>query len=358
MLAGINAALFVQEREPWCPRRDEAYLGVLVDDLITRGVSEPYRMFTSRAEYRLSLREDNADLRLTEIGRRLGVVDDVRWAAFSRKREAIAREQERLKTTWINPRLLPADDAERVLGQAIEREYSLMELLRRPDVSYAQLMTLPGAGPGVEDAAGGRAGRDPGQVPRLHRAPAATKSRATSIYEASALPQDLDYGGLHGLSVEVQQKLNQHRPETLGQASRISGMTPAAISVLLVHLKRELSTAEGARAPQPVQPRAPSARRHEPCRSTRARRDPSSGFDAARTGRTATTARLPCADREMEPRLQPDGGARDAENGKPSSARLSCRRLPHVRCRGVCSTSAVARDCPASRWRWRCRTRR
>ncbi|OFZ92503.1 MAG: tRNA uridine-5-carboxymethylaminomethyl(34) synthesis enzyme MnmG, partial [Betaproteobacteria bacterium RIFCSPLOWO2_02_FULL_62_79] len=147
LLAGINATLAVREREAWCPRRDQAYLGVLVDDLITRGVAEPYRMFTSRAEYRLSLREDNADLRLTETGRRLGAVDDRRWEAFCRKREAIAREQERLKSTWINPKLLRPAEAERVPGQPIEREYALIDLLRRPDVTYAALMTLPGAGP-------------------------------------------------------------------------------------------------------------------------------------------------------------------------------------------------------------------
>ena len=151
LLAGINAGLYAQEQEAWCPGRGEAYIGVLVDDLITRGVQEPYRMFTSRAEYRLSLREDNADLRLTEMGRKLGVVDDVRWAHFEQKREAIAREQERLKTTWVNPNLLPEEDAVRVLGQNIEREYSLTDLLRRPQVTYASLMSLPGAGPGEGD---------------------------------------------------------------------------------------------------------------------------------------------------------------------------------------------------------------
>src|SRR6185503_9750023 len=151
LLAGINAALNVGGREAWCPRRDEAYLGVLVDDLVTRGVSEPYRMFTSRAEYRLSLREDNADLRLTEAGRKLGVVDDARWEAYSRKRAAIAQEQERLKSTWINPRLLPAGAAEQLLGQPLERDQTLAELLRRPEVTYSQLMTLPGAGGALID---------------------------------------------------------------------------------------------------------------------------------------------------------------------------------------------------------------
>jgi len=236
-LAGINAGLQVRERAPWCPRRDEAYLGVLVDDLITRGVSEPYRMFTSRAEYRLSLREDNADLRLTEIGRKLGVVDDIRWEAFCRKREAIAREQERLKSTWLNPKLLPQADAERVLGQAMEREYSLLELLRRPDVGYDALMTLPGAGPGIGDAQAAEQveiqAKYHGYIERQRE-----EIERHGHHESLRLPQDFDYTGLHGLSAEVQQKLNKFRPETLGQAARLSGMTPAAVSVLLVHAKR------------------------------------------------------------------------------------------------------------------------
>jgi tRNA uridine 5-carboxymethylaminomethyl modification enzyme len=237
LLAGLNAGLYAQERETWCPGRGEAYIGVLVDDLITRGVQEPYRMFTSRAEYRLSLREDNADLRLTEMGRKLGVVDDVRWAHFEQKREAIAREQERLKATWVNPSLLPEEDAVRVLGQAIEREYSLTDLLRRPQVSYASLMSLPGAGPGEGDPQvveqveiqakyAGYIQRQQDEVDR---------SRGQ---EALKLPMNFDYREVRGLSIEVSQKLNQHKPETLGQAGRISGVTPAAISLLLVHLKR------------------------------------------------------------------------------------------------------------------------
>jgi len=237
MLAGINAALYVKERAPWCPRRNEAYTGVLVDDLITRGVSEPYRMFTSRAEYRLSLREDNADLRLTETGRRLGVVEDARWEAFSRKREAIAREEERLKSVWVNPKLLPAGSAERVLGQALEHDCTLAELLRRPDVGYAGLMTLPGAGPGVDDP------QVAGQVEIQAKYRGYIERQREEIarheqQENTPLPPDVDYTRVRGLSVEVQQKLNRHRPETLGQAARISGVTPAAISVLLVHLKR------------------------------------------------------------------------------------------------------------------------
>jgi tRNA uridine 5-carboxymethylaminomethyl modification enzyme len=237
LLAGINAALRVRSTDPWCPRRDEAYIGVLVDDLVTRGVAEPYRMFTSRAEYRLALREDNADLRLTEIGRALGVVDDTRWTAFARKRDAIAAEQERLRSTWLNPRTLPSAEAARVLGQPIEREHTLADLLKRPDVTYATLMTLPGAGPRIDDAAvaeqveiqakyAGYIARQQDEVAR-HAA-----------HETTALPPDLDYGAVRGLSVEVRQKLARHRPETIGQASRIQGVTPAAISLLLVHLKR------------------------------------------------------------------------------------------------------------------------
>jgi tRNA uridine 5-carboxymethylaminomethyl modification enzyme len=237
LLAGINAGLRSQDKESWCPGRDEAYLGVLVDDLITRGVSEPYRMFTSRAEYRLQLREDNADLRLTTIGRRLGVVDDVRWQAFEQKEIAINNEQSRLKATWVNPKELAQEEAERVLGKGIEREYSLYELLRRPDVSYTDLMTLPGVGEPTSDQKVaeqveiqakyfGYIGRQRDEIAR------------NELYENMRLPEIIDYKIVHGLSKEVQQKLNQHKPETVGQAARISGMTPAAISLLLVHLKR------------------------------------------------------------------------------------------------------------------------
>ena len=252
LLAGINAALFVKERAPWCPRRNEAYVGVLVDDLITRGVSEPYRMFTSRAEYRLSLREDNADLRLTETGRRLGLVDDERWELFSRKRDAIAREQERLKNTWINPRLIPPHVAETILGQALEREHSLTELLRRPSVSYVQLMTLPGAGPGVADQQVAE------QVEIQAKYHGYIERQSEEIarhehYEHLRLPADVDYTRVRGLSVEAQQKLNQHRPETLGQAARISGVTPAAISVLLVHLKRGFAASRSGTRSSPVE---------------------------------------------------------------------------------------------------------
>ena len=237
LLAGINAGLQVAGRDAWCPRRDEAYLGVLVDDLITRGVSEPYRMFTSRAEFRLMLREDNADLRLTEVGRTLGVVDDLRWDLFGRKRDAIAQERERLSSTWLSPRNLPPEEAVRVLGKNIEREYTLTDLLARPGVTYRSLVSLPGAGPGV------------GQAEVAEQVEIQAKYRGyierqrdevarSDAYEAVPLATDIDYGQVRGLSIEVRQKLAHHRPETIGQASRISGVTPAAISLLLVHLKR------------------------------------------------------------------------------------------------------------------------
>ena len=243
LLAGVNAALYTQDREAWTPRRDEAYLGVLVDDLITKGVQEPYRMFTSRAEYRLSLREDNADLRLTEIGRQLGCVGDAQWAMFEQKREAIARELERLKSTWVNPRLVGEAEAERVLGKAIEREYALTDLLRRPNVCYDDLMTLKGAdgqelaGPGVTD----EAVKEQVEIQVKYAGYIDRQAREVErhdYYENLKLPVTLDYMDVRGLSVEVRQKLNKHRPETLGQASRISGVTPAAISLLLVHLKK------------------------------------------------------------------------------------------------------------------------
>jgi tRNA uridine 5-carboxymethylaminomethyl modification enzyme len=241
LLAGANAALQVQGKDAWTPRRDEAYLGVLVDDLITRGVSEPYRMFTSRAEYRLSLREDNADMRLTEHGRRLGLVGERRWQAFCEKREAIAREQERLKSTWVHPSKVSVDDVTRVLGKPIEREYTLYDLLRRPDVSYSSLMTLR-VGDDVVDEASLDAlvveqveiqAKYQGYIDR--QADEVAKGLAS---EETRLPDELDYRRIGGLSTEIRQKLERHRPQTIGQASRIQGMTPAAISILLVHLKR------------------------------------------------------------------------------------------------------------------------
>ncbi|MCU0841272.1 MAG: tRNA uridine-5-carboxymethylaminomethyl(34) synthesis enzyme MnmG [Thiobacillaceae bacterium] len=237
LLAGLNAGLQALGKDAWWPRRDEAYLGVLVDDLITRGVSEPYRMFTSRAEYRLSLREDNADQRLSEAGRRLGVVDDARWASFEAKREAIARETERLRSTWVNPAILPEAEARRVLGQPIEREYSLFDLLRRPEVSYAALVSLPEAGPGVTDGKVSEQveidAKYAGYVSRQREEVARQRQ-----YEDTPLPLDIDYMRLSSLSMEVRQRLAQVRPTTVGQAARVQGVTPAAISVLLVYLKR------------------------------------------------------------------------------------------------------------------------
>ena len=250
--AGVNAALQVCGREPWLPRRDEAYLGVLVDDLITRGVSEPYRMFTSRAEYRLQLREDNADMRLTEVGRRLGLVDDARWEAFNRKRDAVSRETERLRKTWVHPGILGAQDATRLLGKPLEHEHSLLELLRRPGVGFdtvAEVAALarPDAGVSRETLAAELgaplaeavleqleiATRYAGYIDKQHEEVA-----RAAHYEDLALPEDLDYAAVRALSFEVRQKLTQHRPRTLGQASRVPGVTPAAISLLLVHLKK------------------------------------------------------------------------------------------------------------------------
>ncbi|MCE1162119.1 MAG: tRNA uridine-5-carboxymethylaminomethyl(34) synthesis enzyme MnmG [Thiomonas sp.] len=240
LLAGINAALQVQDREAWCPRRDQAYLGVLVDDLVTKGVSEPYRMFTSRAEYRLSLREDNADLRLTEIGRELGVVSDARWDAFCRKRDTIEREIQRLRSTWVTPQSLPPDQAQALLGKAIEREYNLADLLRRPELRYDALAAFPHPAFAPE-APLGEIERE--QV-EIHIKYAGYIERQQDEVDRAAqqeslrLPADLDYREVSGLSIEVQQKLNQARPETLGLASRLSGMTPAAVSLLLIHLRK------------------------------------------------------------------------------------------------------------------------
>ncbi|MDO9203908.1 tRNA uridine-5-carboxymethylaminomethyl(34) synthesis enzyme MnmG [Methylotenera sp.] len=238
LLAGANAALYSQGKESWCPARDEAYLGVLVDDLITRGVTEPYRMFTSRAEYRLQLREDNADMRLTEMGRKLGLVDNVRWEAFSRKQEAVSREQERLKKTFVQPANLPVEKMVEMFGKPLEHEYSLFELLRRPEVSYEALLSLGEDGLGeVEPAVREQveiAAKYQGYIDRQTDEVARSRGQ-----ENAKLPGDLDYREIHGLPIEAQQKLNAQKPETIGQASRISGITPAAISLLLVYLKRK-----------------------------------------------------------------------------------------------------------------------
>jgi tRNA uridine 5-carboxymethylaminomethyl modification enzyme len=253
LYAGANAALQAQGREPLTLRRDQAYLGVLVDDLITKGVTEPYRMFTSRAEFRLQLREDNADARLTELGRTLGLVDDARWDAFNRKRDAVAQETERLKTTWVHPAILPAQEAERLLGKAIEREYSLADLLRRPGVHYdtvAEVAALarPEAGVSrgtrVAELGESLAAAVLEQVEIAIKYAGYIDKQVEEVNRAQALdhlklPAELDYGQVTALSFEVRQKLSRHRPETLGQAARISGVTPAAISLLLVHLKKK-----------------------------------------------------------------------------------------------------------------------
>jgi len=270
LFAGINAALQVRAAgwgnpqrsaagaiaypdNAWLPGRDTAYLGVLVDDLITKGVTEPYRMFTSRAEFRLQLREDNADARLTEVGRKLGLVDDARWAAYGRKRDAVSRETERLRSIWVNPRNLPSDEAKRVLGVAIEHEYHLQDLLRRPDVTYAALMSLENgrfSNPELRPSEGGTslesldfiaavteqveiAAKYAGYIDRQNEA-----IERVAHYESLKLPADLDYMQVAALSIEARQRLNKYRPETLGQASRLSGITPATVSLLLIHLKR------------------------------------------------------------------------------------------------------------------------
>ncbi|MES2977539.1 MAG: tRNA uridine-5-carboxymethylaminomethyl(34) synthesis enzyme MnmG [Pseudomonadota bacterium] len=249
MFAGINAALQCQGKDAWLPRRDEAYLGVLVDDLITKGVTEPYRMFTSRAEFRLMLREDNADMRLTEKGRELGLVDDARWDAFNRKRDAVSRETARLKSLWINPNNVSASEAERVLGKPIEREYNLLDLLRRPDVDYAGLMSMdPERFLNANLAANLEAGESESVIEQIEITAKyagyidlqKTEVERSAHYENLKLPPDLDYMQVSALSIEVRQKLAKHRPETLGLASRISGVTPAAISLILVHLKKRV----------------------------------------------------------------------------------------------------------------------
>jgi tRNA uridine 5-carboxymethylaminomethyl modification enzyme len=273
LFAGINAALQVRAMgggnvlasaagsasytgDSWLPARDQAYLGVLVDDLITQGVTEPYRMFTSRAEFRLQLREDNADARLTDVGRQLGLVDDARWAAFNQKRDAVSRETERLRSIWVNPRNLEVAEAERVLGKAIDHEYNLAELLRRPDVNYQSLMSLSGGkyataelpvgvsrGTGVLSPAAALAASVIEQVEIASKYSGYIDRQKDDVvraahYENLKLPQDLDYMQVAALSIEARQKLNRHKPETLGQASRISGITPAAISLLTIHLKK------------------------------------------------------------------------------------------------------------------------
>jgi tRNA uridine 5-carboxymethylaminomethyl modification enzyme len=270
--------LQAQDREAWTPRRDQAYLGVLVDDLITKGVTEPYRMFTSRAEFRLQLREDNADMRLTEVGRELGLVDDVRWDAFNRKRDAVSRETDRLKSTWVRPATLPAAEAERLVGKALEREYNLADLLRRPGVDYdkvCEVQAIASARQAALRTEAGKTASTEGGVKAVSRetngpldrqgwradlglalADAVIEQVEISVkyagyidkqndeveraahFESLKLPAELDYMQVSALSIEARQILSKHKPETLGQASRISGITPAAISLLLIHLKK------------------------------------------------------------------------------------------------------------------------
>ena len=253
MLAGINAGLAAQGKEPWLPKRSESYIGVLVDDLITRGVQEPYRMFTSRAEYRLSLREDNADMRLTTIGRELGLVDDHRWEVFCRKQEAVSRETSRLKDIWIGPKSEAAPLVSQLLGQDLSHECNLAELLRRPGVTYEAITTLGNGlwAPETLDEDLGLAAQISDQVEISVKYQGYIERQATEIArqehnETFPLPESLDYSQVVGLSKEVQQKLNLHKPETLGQAGRISGVTPAALSLLLVHLKKGLGRAQEA----------------------------------------------------------------------------------------------------------------
>ena len=237
LLAGLNAARRVQQRESWSPRRDEAYLGVLVDDLITRGTAEPYRMFTSRAEYRLLLREDNADLRLTEIGRELGLVDDARWSAFEAKREAIAREQQRLRDTWLRPGQIDDRRLLAAVGDPLRREARALDLIARPQASYASVTALPGVGAGaVEPAVQEQVEIQAKYAGYIDRQKA--EIQRTRNNEALRLPRDLDFAGVKGLSSEVREKLDRHRPETIGQAGRIPGVTPAAVSLLLIHIKK------------------------------------------------------------------------------------------------------------------------
>ena len=238
LLAGLNASRSAQDKEGWYPTRDQAYIGVLVDDLITMGTKEPYRMFTSRAEYRLLLREDNADLRLTEKARELGLVNDARWAAFCVKRDSIESEKQRLSSTWLRPGTVPDELAQEVVGNTLKKEANLMELLRRPEVTYETLLTLPGSGEAVTDAKVAEQleiqAKYHGYIERQQ-----AEIEKHKRHQSTQLSVDMDYTDVTGLSNEVAQKLNQHKPATIGQASRISGVTPAAVSLLLVYLKKQ-----------------------------------------------------------------------------------------------------------------------
>jgi tRNA uridine 5-carboxymethylaminomethyl modification enzyme len=262
LFAGVNAALqagarHAWNRDTWVPARSEAYLGVMVDDLITKGVTEPYRMFTSRAEFRLQLREDNADARLTEVGRQLGLVDDARWDVFRRNRDAVSRETERLRSIWVSPKNLDATESERVFGKAIEHEYNLIDLLRRPGVSYQSLMLLSDGRYASPELAGDVSRETSDDLKSKASFLAAVVEQVEIAakyagyitrqkdeveralhYENLQLPQDFDYMQVSAMSIEARQRLNRHKPETLGQASRLSGITPATISLLMIHLKK------------------------------------------------------------------------------------------------------------------------
>ncbi|CCD30115.1 tRNA uridine 5-carboxymethylaminomethyl modification enzyme gidA (Glucose-inhibited division protein A) [Candidatus Glomeribacter gigasporarum BEG34] len=250
LIAGINAALKVQERDAWFPRRDQAYIGVLIDDLVTRGVCEPYRMFTSRAEYRLSLREDNADRRLTEIGHQLGLVDDGRWKIFNQKYEAVSRETQRLCSTWVHPKTLSDEDTVLLLGKTTDQEYCLADLLRRPEINYAALMRFRNGvyaphQPLSADKTLLRQIEEQVEISIKYQGyidRQMAEIERCKAYENMRLPENIDYGKVRGLSFEVSEKLTQYRPQTLGQASRISGVTPAAISLLLIYLKKNPGT--------------------------------------------------------------------------------------------------------------------
>lgn len=245
LLAGLNAARYTRNQEAWIPRRDQAYLGVLVDDLITRGVTEPYRMFTSRAEYRLSLREDNADYRLTEIGRELGLVSDNRWEAFCRKRDNVEKEIERLRGIRVNPRTYSEDSSIALFGKVLERDYLLSDLIKRPNVSYQELLNLPSEKNYQPEIPLSNTEIEQVEIQLKYAGYIARQQEEVNRhihYENQKIPTSLDYDSMTNLSFEVRQKLKEHRPETIGQASRISGVTPAAISLLLIQLKRMQTT--------------------------------------------------------------------------------------------------------------------
>ena len=348
LLAGLNAGRYVQEKDAWCPRRDQAYLGVLVDDLVTRGVAEPYRMFTSRAEYRLSLREDNADMRLTEIGRELGLVDDARWDAFSRKRDAVSRETERLKSTWVTPKTLPAEEATALLGKAIDHEYSLAELLRRPGISYDGVCGLKGGECGPAEPLAD----DPVMLEQIKEQVEigikyqgyierqASEIERNDANENTRLPDGIDYREVRGLSFEVSQKLNEFRPETIGQASRISGVTPAAISLLMVHLKRRgLGRRNGSAAEATEQGTAPSRRNNDGASRAAVNRDVLEQMLVEGTTAldlTLTDAQLNqlldyVAARQVERGLQPDRDPRPEADADPAHPRFAFHRPASAR---------------------------